>query len=71
MNNGITIIARSLKVSGDRFSIENYSIVNGCQTSHVLYEQRREIDESVMVPVRLIGTLNRNPRPVRVNRRRQ
>lgn len=56
MNNGITIIARSLKVSGDRFSIENYSIVNGCQTSHVLFEKRNEIDASVMVPVRLIGT---------------
>lgn len=56
MNNGITIIARSLKVSGDRFSIENYSIVNGCQTSHVLFEKRDELDASVMVPVRLIGT---------------
>jgi hypothetical protein len=56
MNNGITIIARSLKVSGDRFFIENYSIVNGCQTSHVLFEMRNEIDSSVMVPVRLIGT---------------
>jgi hypothetical protein len=56
MNNGITIIARSLKVSGDRFSIENYSIVNGCQTSHVLHETRNQIDDSVMVPVRLIGT---------------
>ncbi|HWP55044.1 MAG TPA: AIPR family protein, partial [Pyrinomonadaceae bacterium] len=56
MNNGITIIARSLKVSGDRFSIENYSIVNGCQTSHVLYESREDLSDSVMVPVRLIGT---------------
>lgn len=56
MNNGITIIARSLKVSGDRFSIENYSIVNGCQTSHVLFEQRDSLSDAVTVPVRLIGT---------------
>jgi hypothetical protein len=56
MNNGITIIARTLKSSGDKFSIENYSIVNGCQTSHVLFEMRNKISEGVTVPVRLIGT---------------
>ncbi|MBE0672578.1 MAG: AIPR family protein, partial [Anaerolineales bacterium] len=33
-----------------------YQIVNGCQTSHVLFEQAKRDDESVMIPVRLIGT---------------
>lgn len=56
MNNGITIIARGLKATGNRFSIENYSIVNGCQTSHVLFDKRDQLDDTVMIPVRLIGT---------------
>lgn len=56
MNNGITIIARNLQPTGNKFLIEDFSIVNGCQTSHVLFTEKNEIDESVMVPIRLIGT---------------
>jgi hypothetical protein len=56
MNNGITVIARGLQTVGNRFLIEDYSIVNGCQTSHVLFGERGKMDASVMVPVRLIGT---------------
>lgn len=40
MNNGITIIARSLKVVGSRITVSDYQIVNGCQTSHVLFYNR-------------------------------
>jgi hypothetical protein len=56
MNNGITIIARSLQPTGNSFTIEDYQIVNGCQTSHVLFNQKDSVDSTVMVPVRLIGT---------------
>jgi len=56
MNNGITIIARDIRPTGDKFTIEDYQIVNGCQTSHVLFGQANKDDVSVMVPVRLIGT---------------
>jgi hypothetical protein len=56
MNNGVTIIARNLRVTGNKFLVEDYSIVNGCQTSHVLFDRREEIDDAVMIPVRLIGT---------------
>ena len=56
MNNGVTIIARLIQPSGDNFTIEDYQIVNGCQTTHVLYEQRETLDDSVSIPVRLIVT---------------
>lgn len=56
MNNGITIIARDVRPTGNKFVIEDYQIVNGCQTSHVLFEQADKNDKSVAVPVRLIGT---------------
>ena len=60
MNNGITIIARTLQPTGNNFHIEEYQIVNGCQTSHVLFNQKDTIDATVMVPVRLIGTQDEN-----------
>ncbi|MGC1784431.1 MAG: AIPR family protein, partial [Acidobacteriaceae bacterium] len=56
MNNGITIIARDVRPTGNKFVIEDYQIVNGCQTSRVLFEQADKGDKTVMVPVRLIGT---------------
>ena len=56
MNNGVTIIARELRTVGNRFYIEDFQIVNGCQTSHVLFDNENLIDESVAIPVRLIST---------------
>jgi hypothetical protein len=56
MNNGVTVIAKTMQTVGNKFTIEDYQIVNGCQTSHVLYDQRELLDDSVSVPVRLIST---------------
>jgi hypothetical protein len=56
MNNGITIIARTLRPTGNRFYIEDFQVVNGCQTSHVLANAANEADDTVMIPLRLIGT---------------
>jgi hypothetical protein len=56
MNNGVTIIAKTLRSTANRFYIEDYQVVNGCQTSHVLHDQAATLDDSVMVPLRLIAT---------------
>jgi len=56
MNNGITIIARRVQRTGDTFNIEDYQIVNGCQTSHVLYDHMDKLTRDTTVPIRLIGT---------------
>jgi hypothetical protein len=60
MNNGITIITSDLNRVGDTFTISNYQIVNGCQSSNVLFDQDQNgaLDDSVTVPVRLIHTLD-------------
>lgn len=58
MNNGVTIIAKTLLATGNRVHIEDYQIVNGCQTSHVLFDNRAVLDSSVVVPLRLIATDN-------------
>jgi AIPR protein len=40
MNNGITVVAKQLKRTGSVFRIRDFRIVNGCQTSYVLFFQR-------------------------------
>jgi hypothetical protein len=56
MNNGVTVIARNLQLTGNKFHIEDFQIVNGCQTSHVLFNNEDLLDETVMIPLRLIST---------------
>lgn len=63
MNNGITVITRSLETVGATFKLSDYQIVNGCQTSHVLYQNRNipGIDK-VQLLVKLISSTDKNVR---------
>jgi hypothetical protein len=56
LNNGVTIVARQLTTTGNKFVIEDYQVVNGCQTSHVLYRERDQITDDVHVPIKVIAT---------------
>jgi hypothetical protein len=56
MNNGITIIAKSLQTTGHKFTMGDFQIVNGCQTSHVLRDNVELLTEAVRIPVRIICT---------------
>lgn len=56
MNNGVTIIAKSVRQTGTRFVIQDFQVVNGCQTCNVLWSQQEQLDSSVLVPLRLIST---------------
>lgn len=56
-NNGITIIAEENTGRQEKFILNNYQIVNGCQTSNVLYEclDIQGIDDTI-VPIKLVIT---------------
>lgn len=54
MNNGVTIVSDSISKTGDVFTIEDYQIVNGCQTSHVLCKNKDLLTSSVHIPIKLI-----------------
>lgn len=56
LNNGITIVAQRVNPTGDRLLIEDYQIVNGCQSSFVLHACRSHLNANVMIPIRLIAT---------------
>ena len=56
LNNGITIVAKSINKVGDKFKLMDYQIVNGGQTSHVLYRNRDSLTNKVLLPIKLIVT---------------
>ncbi len=56
LNNGVTIVARSIDRTGNTFRISDFQIVNGCQTTHVLFENKDAVTERIFVPVKLVAT---------------
>ena len=59
LNNGVTIVARELNRQGDTFTISDFQIVNGCQTTHILFQNKKTIDSATFVPVKLVATRDR------------
>ncbi len=60
MNNGVTIVAKSLRRTGESFRIIDYQVVNGCQTSHIVFDQRNNLTESTWIPLKLVITSNQD-----------
>ena len=57
LNNGVTIVADSVSPTGDAFTFRDYQIVNGCQTSNVLYNNRNSANiDQIEVPIKIIAT---------------
>jgi len=57
LNNGVTLVASSITPAANRFTLRDYQIVNGCQTSHVLHEcQQIPGIEAVSVPIKIVVT---------------
>ena len=56
LNNGVTIVARSIRRTGDTFKISDFQVVNGCQTTHVIFGNRDAVDAGMFVPVKLVAT---------------
>ncbi|HEV7345884.1 MAG TPA: AIPR family protein [Devosia sp.] len=66
-NNGITVVSKNIDRTGDRFRLEDFQIVNGCQTSNVIFDLvygdeasggqgNAELVTEIQVPFRLIGS---------------
>lgn len=56
LNNGITIVSEDVRVQGSILHLQNYQIVNGCQTSNMLFEHRDRIAEHIMVNLKVVET---------------
>ena len=56
LNNGVTVVARDVNKVGARFRLNDYQIVNGCQTTHILYSNRGKLTPNISLPLKLIVT---------------
>jgi hypothetical protein len=56
MNNGVTVIAKTLRLTGHKFTMTDFQVVNGCQTSHVLHDNASLLSDNIRIPVRIICT---------------
>ena len=63
MNNGITIIAKAIKVTGQKIHLVDYQIVNGCQTCNVL-QQNQDVPnlDSLCLTVKIIQSTDKEIR---------
>lgn len=56
LNNGITIVTKHFKSLGSNiYELREFQVVNGCQTSHEIYNAR-SIAKDILVPVKIIHT---------------
>lgn len=56
LNNGVTVVAKKVVPSGEVFEISGFQVVNGCQTSHVLFNNRDVVTDDMYITVKLIET---------------
>jgi hypothetical protein len=56
LNNGITIISPDVKVAGLDIILRDFQIVNGCQTSNVLFEQRGNVTDDATLMLKVVET---------------
>jgi hypothetical protein len=55
-NNGVTIVTRKLQRVGPQFTLEDFQIVNGCQTSHVIAANSAVENQAIMIPIKIVST---------------
>ena len=56
LNNEITLVSPDVQIQGSTLHIANFQIVNGCQTSHVLFENRSHLSDDLMVTLKIVET---------------
>lgn len=59
-NNGITIIAKKVERISGKVKLTDYQIVNGCQTSHVLFANKSIIKPDSHIVVKIIETTDQD-----------
>lgn len=56
-HNGITIVCHKAEISDEnKLKITNYSVVNGCQSTLTLYENREHITKDLQIMVKVVAT---------------
>lgn len=56
LNNGVTIISPDIRVTGLEIYMRDFQIVNGCQTSNVLFENRSQVTDDTTLMLKVVET---------------
>lgn len=56
LNNGITLISPDVRVAGLEIFIRDFQIVNGCQTSNILFEHRDKLTSDATLMLKVVET---------------
>ncbi len=56
LNNGVTVVSKSINPVGIEFTVRDFQIVNGCQTSHVLHRNATLLSGNEFITIKLIET---------------
>jgi hypothetical protein len=56
LNNGVTLVARDLQTTGNKFAASDYQIANGCQISHVIFNEWQTLGNDTYIPIKVIAT---------------
>jgi hypothetical protein len=54
LNNGVTIVGKSIHKGQGKYTIKNFQVVNGCQTSNILFKNRSNLNDDMWVSVKII-----------------
>lgn len=54
LNNGVTIVSPDIRVQGGTINLNGFQIVNGCQTSNVLFANRGILSDDTTIAVKFI-----------------
>ena len=60
LNNGVTIVAKEVRRTGNTITLTDFQVINGCQTSFVLYENRKHLNDDATIVIKIISTENKN-----------
>lgn len=60
LNNGVTIVAKEMRRTGNSFTLSGFQVINGCQTSFVLYENRTRLTDKSYIVLKVISTVDKN-----------
>lgn len=60
LNNGITVVGKTLSKGQGKYTIKNFYIVNGCQTTNILFENRNLISDDMWISIKIVITQNDN-----------
>ena len=58
LNNGITIVSPDVSTQGNTLNMESFQIVNGCQTSNILFNNYEDICDDMMLTLKVVETNN-------------